>query len=325
MKARIPRTIFLVCLALFICLFSCQKNESTSLEQGKLKVITTLFPLYDFARNVGGDGAKVTLLLPPGLEPHSFEPKPGDVLRINNADIFIYTGKEMEPWVENILKSIDNKKLLVVNASKGITLLEGIGPSHGHAEKHGHGEPAGRGHAEGRLDPHIWLDLARAQKMVENIRDGLISKDPSQKEIYEKNAARYNARLSALDQEFKTGLADCRHRLFVHGGHFAFNYLAKRYNLTYVSAYEGSPDAEPSPRKIMDLKKIVKDNGVKYIYYEELITPRIAEVVARETGTELLFLHGAHNISKDDLEKGATFISIMEQNLTNLRKGLECR
>ena len=324
MKSRPLLVVVLLCASLLVCLASCGKKEGPPADAGKLRVITTLFPLYDFARNVGGDAAHVTLLLPPGLEPHSFEPKPGDVLRVNNADIFIYTGKEMEPWVENILKSIDSKKLLVVNASKDIALLASIGSGHGHGE-HGHGETVERQHAEGRLDPHIWLDFARAQKMVENIRDGFISKEPSRKDVFTKNAAQYNARLSALDREFKAGLSDCRHHLFIHGGHFAFNYLAKRYNLDYVSAYEGSPDSEPSPRKIMELKKLVKDKGVKYIYYEELIMPRIAEVVARETGCELLFLHGAHNISKDDLEKGATFISLMEQNLANLRKGLECR
>jgi zinc transport system substrate-binding protein len=324
MKPRLPWIVIFLCMSILVCLTSCEKKDGPATDAGKLKVITTLFPLYDFARNVGGDAAHVTLLLPPGLEPHSFEPKPGDVLRVNNADIFIYTGKEMEPWVENILKSIDSKKLLVVNASKDIALLASIGSGHGHGA-HGHSETVERQHAEGRLDPHIWLDFTRAQKMVENIRDGFISKEPSKKDFFTKNAAQYDARLSSLDREFKAGLADCRHRLFVHGGHFAFNYLAKRYNLDYVSAYEGSPDSEPSPRKIMELKKLVKDNGVKYIYYEELITPRIAEVVARETGCELLFLHGAHNISRDDLEKGATFISLMEQNLANLRKGLECR
>ena len=324
MKARLPWVLILFAMVLFLSLPSCGRKDNPPAEAGKLKVITTLFPLYDFARNVGGDGAHVTLLLPPGLEPHSYEPKPGDVLKVNEADIFIYTGREMEPWVESLLKSVDSRKLLVVNAGKGITLLESVGSGHGH-EEHGHGETAGHGHAGGRLDPHIWLDFVRAQKMVENIRDGFASKDPPRKDFYMKNAAEYESRLKSLDEEFKAGLADCRHRIFVHGGHFAFNYLAKRYNLEYVSAYEGSPDAEPSPRKILELKKLVKDNGVKYIYYEELITPRVAEVLARETGCGLLFLHGAHNISKDDLEKGATFISLMKHNLDALRKGLECR
>jgi len=317
--------VLLLCMSLFALPSSCgKKDNSPAAAAGKLKVIATLFPLYDFARNVGGDAAHVTLLLPPGLEPHSYEPKPGDVLKVNEADIFIYTGKEMEPWVEGLLKSVDSKKLVVVNASNGITLLASAGPGHSH-EEHGHGETAGHGHAEGRLDPHIWLDFVRAQKMVENIRDGFVAKDPSRKDLYTKNAAEYDSKLKSLDEEFRKGLADCRHRLFVHGGHFAFNYLANRYNLEYVSAYEGSPDAEPSPKKIVELKKLVSDKGIKYIYYEELITPRVAEVLARETGCGLLFLHGAHNISKDDLNKGATFISLMELNLASLRKGLECK
>jgi zinc transport system substrate-binding protein len=318
MKGRISYPVlafFLILIALG--LFACHKKEDPS-ASGKVKVIATLFPLYDFARNVGGESASVTLLVPPGVEPHTFEPKPGDVLKINSADIFIYTGKNMEPWVESLLKGVDNKKLVVVDASRDIALLEGPGHKEG-----GDGHDGHEGH--GRLDPHIWLDFERAGKMVDNIRDGFMTKDPSRKDFYRANAARFNAALAGLDERFKTGLAQCDHRMFVHGGHFAFNYMAKRYNLTYVSAYEGSPNAEPTPRRIMELKKLVKENHITSIYYEELITPRVAELLATETGTTLLPLHGAHNISRDDLEKGITFTAIMEGNLVNLKKGLGCR
>ena len=320
MKAKIlPSILALLMVFGMGCLFSCgQKAEDPA--KGKLKVVTTLFPLYDFARNVGGDQAYVTLLVPPGVEPHSFDPKPGDIRRIDAADVFIYTGNSMEPWVESLLKGTENKQLVVVDASRGIKLLTRVGP-----DEHGHDKGELDHHAGGKLDPHIWLDFERARKMVENIRDGFVAKDPAHKELYTKNAAEYNAKLTDLDERFRRGLANCAHRLFVHGGHFAFNYMARRYDLTYVSAYEGSPNAEPTPRKIMELKRLVMDNHVNYIYYEELITPRVAEVVARETKTTLLPLHGAHNISKDDLEKGATFISLMETNLTMLQKGLECR
>ncbi len=319
MKARSLFSILFCVIVMCVAVASCGPRETG--QKGKLKVITTLFPVYDFARNIGGEKTHVILLLPPGVEPHSFEPRPGDVLAVNEADIFVYTGKEMEPWVEGILKGIDNKKLLVVDTSRNIPLM-----ARGHAEPEGgHGEGV-RGHKhEGRLDPHLWLDLSNAEKMVANIRNGFIEKDPVNTEVYRKNAELYRDRLALLDKEFAQGLSVCKTRLFIHGGHFAFAYLAKKYNLQYVSAYEGSPNAEPTPKRIVELKKIIKDNDIKYVYYEELITPRVAEVLGRETGTELLRLHGAHNISKEDLKKGATFISIMEQNLKNLRVGLQCQ
>jgi zinc transport system substrate-binding protein len=321
MKTSNLFSIFLCVAVISAILVSCGTKEGERGRERKLKVVTTLFPLYDFARNVGGDKAEVILLLPPGVEPHSFEPRPGDVLAVNEADLFIYTGREMEPWVEGILKGLDNKKPLVLDASRGITIMEN---EHGRSA-HGHGEgEKGHGH-EGRLDPHIWLDLSNAEKMVENIRDRFMERDPVHKEDYRKSAEFYSAKLADLDKSFKTSLSVCARRIFIHGGHFAFAYLAKRYDLQYISAYEGSPNAEPTPRRIVELKKLVKDKGIRYVYYEELITPRVAEVLAQETGTGLLRLHGAHNISREDLEKGATFISIMEQNLKNLRTGLECQ
>ena len=322
MRWRAPCMGLVLVMMLLPCLVSCERKAPETQEKGKLKVITTLFPLYDFARNVGGEHAQATLLVPPGVEPHSFEPRPADVAKINGADVFVYTGPNMEPWVEGMLKGIDNKRLLIVDASRGIKLLPEVG--HG-GEGHGHGLH-GKGHGgEENVDPHVWLDLEKAGKMVENIRDGFAAADPGRKEYYEVHAAQYNAKLRELDEKFARGLKDCAHRQFVSGGHFAFNYLAKRYGLTYVSAYGGSPDAEPTPRRIIELKKLVEENHIKYIYYEELISPRMAEVVASETGTVLLPLHGLHNISRDDLEKGITFLSTMEANLTNLRKGLECR
>ena len=314
--------LMLAAAMLLSCFVSCERKAPAPQDEGKLRVITTLFPLYDFARNIGGEHVRVTLLVPPGVEPHSFEPTPADVAKINGADVFVYTGPAMEPWVEGILKGMEKKRPLVVDASRGITLL----PEPGHAaDAHGHGVH-GTGH-EGmeNVDPHIWLDLARAGSMVENIRDGFVAADPGGQAYYEAHAAQYGAQLKALDEKFALGLANCAHRQFVHGGHFAFNYLAKRYGLTYVSAYGGSPDAEPTPGRLIALKKFVEKNHIKYIYYEELISPRMAEVVAKETGAELLPLHGLHNISRDDLAKGITFLTTMELNLANLRKGLECQ
>lgn len=293
-----------------ISMISCGKKDHPTTGQKKLNIVTTLFPLYDFTRNIAGDKAQVTLLLPPGMEPHSFEPKPGDMLRINDADVFIYTGKYMEPWVEAILKGLDSKKLLVVDTSRGIVLNE---------------EKEDDGHGHGKIDPHIWLDLSNAQKITDNILAGLVQKDNINKDYYMKNAGVFNVKLSEMDTKFRQTLSTCKRHTFIHGGHFAFNYLAKRYDLQYIAAYHGSPDAEPTPRRLIELKNKMKQYDIKYIYFEELILPRVSEVISRETGATMLKLHGAHNISKEDMDKGLTFLALMEENLKNLKAGLECQ
>jgi zinc transport system substrate-binding protein len=322
MKAK---SLCIICI-LFLCVASiaCQRQEQQAGKTKQLTVVTTLFPLYDFTKNIVGAKASVTLLLPPGVEAHSFEPKAGDLLKVNTADLFIFTGKFMEPWADNLLKGIDNKKILVVDASKGIALVEGeSGRRHSQGDGKKHNDLGHNNH--GKFDPHIWLDLGNAQKMVTNILEALAARDPANKDFYKKNSDAYIMKLVDLDMQYKKDFLNCKKNLFIHGGHFAFNYLAKRYNLQYISAYHGSPDSEPSPQRIISMKKKIQKNNIQYIYYEELIAPRLANVLARETGVQLLKLHGAHNISKEDFERGISFVAIMEENLKNLKAGLECQ
>jgi len=308
---------------------ACQKKEHPVAKAQKIRVITTLFPLYDFVKHIGQDRVDALLLLPPGVEPHSFEPKPDDIVQINKADLFVYTGKYMEPWAGDILKGVDNKDLIVVDSSHGISLMEEKGEhQHKHQEAHGHKEGHKHRHKEGHpheVDPHFWLDFGNAQKMIDNILEGFVKRDPSHKEFYSKNAEQYKSRLNDLDLTFKEVLSRCQKKVLVHAGHFAFGYLAKRYGLEYVAAYGFSPDAEPSPKKMVELTKTLKKHGLRHLYHEELITPRVAETIARETGASLLMLHGAHNLTKEEFEKGVTFISLMEENLKSLEVGLQCQ
>lgn len=276
--------------------------------------MTTLFVLYDFAKTVGGDYAKVTLLIPPGLEPHGFEPTPGDIARIQKADLFIYTGSAMEPWVDRFVLAPDLKGAVVVEAGRNIV------PS-ADAKDHAH---HGRDH-KGQ-DPHVWLDLSHAQEMVDAIRDGFVRKDPSHQGQYRASADAYKARLAALDDRFRSVLSTCEKKVIIYGGHAAFSYLARRYGLQFEAAYRGfSPDAEPTPRHLAGVTDKMKRYRLGHVFYEELVSPRVAETIARETGATLLLLHGAHNVSKHDMEEGVTFLSLMERNLASLRVGLQCR
>jgi len=315
-KAYLP--ILAITILAFFFFPSCQKNEKMTAGQKKLKVVATLFPLYDFARQVGREKIEVNLLLPPGVEAHAFEPRPADMKRIQDSDIFLFTNKFMEPWVGGLLKGIDTRSLTIVDTSKGITLLQRSN-KHGD-EEHSHADESGN------ADPDIWLDLSNAMRMVDTIASQFIAKDTQNKDFYAKNADEYKKKLEELDKKYKNTLSYCRNRVIVHAGHFAFGYLTKRYGITYVSAYKGfSPDAEPTPRRLVEITKTVRKYGVNYIYYEELAAPRVAEVIANETGCGLLMLHGAHNVTREEMNSGITFISLMEKNLENLKAGLQCQ
>lgn len=311
------RLLVAALLALVLFAPGCRKQEKPN---GKLQVVTTLFPLYDFAKRIGGGQAQVTLLLPPGVEPHSFEPRPEEIVRVNHADLFIYTNSVMEPWAASIMAGVDKGKVEMVEGGKGVALQKA--PELGEQEQ----EPAGvheHGHEHGGMDPHIWLDFDNARAIARNILSAYVARDPSHKGYYEQNAAGLDKDLAALDQRYKETLAKCPRKVFLHGGHYAFGYLARRYGLKYISASAVNADAEPTPARLADLVKLMRREGLHYVYTEELLSPRVAETIARETGAKVLNLRAAHNLSRDEFEKGVTFISLMEQNLQNLKTGLQ--
>lgn len=284
-------------------------NKQDNIKNNKLQVVTTLFPLYDFAKIVGQDKVEVSLLLPPGVEAHSFEPKPSDIVKINDSDLFVYTGKFMEPWADDIIKGVTNKNVVFVNTSDGISLMkltEGM-PD----EAHG-------------FDPHIWLDFDNNKIMVDSIAKALAAKDPANADFYQSNAAAYKNILAQLDNQYKTTLSKCESREIVYGGHYAFGYLAKRYNLQYLAAQGLAPDSEPTASDLAKLVEQVKKNNIKYVFYEEMTSPKIAETISNETNAKMLLLNAAHNVTREDVENNVSFAKIMEENLTNLKTGLSC-
>lgn len=291
-------------------------------DSGKLKVVTTLFPLYDFSRTMLGDQGDASLLLPPGVEAHAYEPTPQDIVRINEADVFIYTGEAMEPWAHKIIEAIENKSLVIIDASTGIELIKGEAHDEHEGESDAHEEEE---HHHG-TDPHIWLDPVLASQMVDTIAKGLIQAAPELGKHVTVRQDALKADLEALNQKFVETFKKTQYNRIIYGGHFAFGYFAKRYGLEHISPYEGfSPDAEPTPARIAQLIDTLKASESTVIYFEELIDPRVSKIIADETGAEMLMLHGAHNVSKDEMEKGITYIQIMEQNLENLKKGLNYR
>ncbi len=323
------KKVYAVSVALIFAVLAsaCEKKEvpAPPAAHKNLIVVTTLFPLYDVARTIGGDKAEVSLILPPGVEPHTFEPRPEDAARVTKADLFIFTNEFMEPWAVKFVKGLNAGNVALVDSSRGVTLLRAGAEEAGADDHDGRGDKGHHHHHAGAMDPHIWLDFDNAQIMVDNIASAMVARDPANKAYYLANAAACKAELEKLDADYKAGLSSCAKRVFLHGGHYAFGYLANRYGLQYESASAVNADAEPTPAKLVALVKQVRANGLKYVYSEELLSPRVSEMIAKETGVSVLLLHGAHNIGKADFDQGVTFISLMRRNLTNLRTGLQCK
>lgn len=305
-----------ICICIMI--FSgCQKAEQKS--AAGLQVVTTLFPLYDFARTIAGDKAQVSMLLPPGVEPHTFEPKPEDMIRVGRAGLFIYTSPYMEPWAEKVIKGVQNKQLKVVNAGQKVKYRKVTAADDDHRKTEASGD-----HDHKDLDPHVWLDFANAAVMVDSILDGFVAADAVNADQYKRNAEALKARLAKLDVLYRDELKTCATRKLLHGGHYTFGYLANRYNLDYHALSGVSSDSEPSASRMVNLIGEIRASGVQHLFAEELLSPRLTETLAKEAGVEVLMLHGAHNLSRDDLARGVSFFDLMDRNLERLQKGLRC-
>jgi len=322
-----PARKILMALFLGLCLItSCSRTSDESAKADhRLKVVVTIYPLYDFARAVGGDKVHVTLLMPPGSDAHHYELRPNDIVRVSKADIFLFTSFEMEHWAYKIIKAAaENTNMLAVETGQGAGLLAASDPSdHGEAQ-HEVLPAEDEAHAT-RYDPHIWLDFDNAQKMIDNIAKALISKDLKNSEYYKINARKYKQSLAALDHKYRATLSGCKSRTILHAGHWAFAYLAQKYNIGYISAYNMSADSEPSPQQMMALIERIKSQKLTYIYYEDLTPPRLAQTLSAETGAGLLKLNNGHDISRKDMQNGVSFLTLMETNLTSLKQGMLCR
>jgi zinc transport system substrate-binding protein len=316
---------FLLILIGLSLIVSCKQTGEPAGKDTRLKVIATIFPLYDFARNIGGDKINVTMLLPPASDAHHYELKPDDIVRVSKTDIFLFTSFEMEQWAYKVINAAAEKtNMLAVETGQGASLLPLAGKHEQHADDQSVQQENDRGYAT-RYDPHIWLDFDNVQKMIDNMTTAFINKDPKNSEYYKKNAQDYKRKLMELDKEYRAQLSNCKTRTILHAGHWAFAYLAQKYNLKYVAAYNMSADAEPSPQQIVTLIEQVQGQKLTYIYYEDLTAPRLARTIASETGVGLLKLSNGHDISKKDIQGGESFISLMEKNLVNLKKGMQCR
>jgi zinc transport system substrate-binding protein len=281
----------------------------------KFRVLTTVFPIQEFARAVVGERGDVRLLLPPGAGVHTWQPRAGDLIRMAECDLFILVGANLEPWVPDLMKGLSGRKIATLELTRGLELI----PSQDreHAGEHGHGS------AEA-FDPHIWLDFRLCGTIVDRIRDAIVSMDPEGAEVYRRNAEAYKEKLSRLDAEYAKSLALCPRKKFILAGHAAFGYLAKRYGLEQISLYGLSPDSQPTPRVLMDVVNTARREGIDVVFLESSASPDLARTLAGEIGARTLVLNPGHNLTREEIQKKVDFFDIMETNLKRLRNGLGC-
>ena len=294
---------------LVFILGACATPGSQSTDaSGKVTVIASFYPLQEFAQQVGGDRVTVRTLVPFGVEPHDWEPSPRDLVDIARAQVFLYNGSGFEPWVERVLSEVGEGIPVVVSATQGMDLLEAQ-------------DLVGRN--QGGVDPHVWLDPLRAREQVGLIKQALQQADPENADLYEMNAISYAQRLEDLHHRYQEGLRDCRSRILLTS-HAAFGYLADRYALTPLAISGLSPEVEPSPGRLAELVTIAREAGVRYIFFESLVSPAVAETLARELQAQTLVLNPIEGLTPKQEAAGDGYITRMEENLAHLREGLEC-
>lgn len=307
MKKAMAKTL---CVTLLIMVM-CYGVSFAAFWDSKPLIVTTTFPLYDFTKNVVGDKAEVSLLIPPGAEAHSWEPTPSAMVKIQKSKVFIYNGAGLEPWAEKMENTILSKKKSL-EASTVVSLLSSEDAAHEQTREIGHH------HDHGQIDPHIWLDPVNAQAIVAAIATAVSETDPGNASVYAANAEAYINQLRVLDAEFQAVLAPAAGREFVTT-HAAFAYMAKRYNLKQAAIMGIDPEAEPTPEAMARIIKHIKSNNIAYIFAEPVLTSKLAVIISRETGARVLELNPVHEVDDKQIAQGENYITFMRGNLQNLK------
>lgn len=379
-KKRIPRLCCIGTVILAMILTGCVRRQSppaeTKTEGGKLNVVTTLFPYYDFTRQIAGDHIELTMVVPAGMDSHSFEPTPADIRTIQHADILISNGGTMEHWLDETLAALDTTNMTIVTMMDYVDaveeeIVEGmedadhdhehthvyVAADHDHSgetpeehaahahedDDHDHSGETPEEHAahsyeedtrsyvdhdgheeEIEYDEHIWTSPVNAMKLVDVIGDTLAEADPAHADTYHQGAENYKKELEEIDSGFREVSANRKRNMIVMGDKFPFRYLADEYQLDYRAAFSGcSSDTEPSAKTIAYLIDKVKEEQIPTVYYLELSSHRVSEIIGEETGAEPLLLHSCHNVTRAQFDAGVTYVQLMRQNIENLRKGID--
>ncbi len=299
---------------------SASNANGNQSQDKKLSVYTSFYPMYDFASKIGGDKIDAVNMVPAGTEPHEWEPTAADITGLEEASVFIYNGAGMEHWVEDVLESIQNDSLIAVEASKGLTLLEGHHDDEEHSEEEEHSDEDE--HSHGEFDPHVWLDPMNAKAEMESIKNSFIQADPDNKDYYEANYTKYAAEFDALDKEFRDAITSLPNKDIIVA-HQAFGYLCSAYGLNQVPVEGLAPDSEPDPARVAEIIEFAKEHDVKVIFFEELVSPKVAEVIASAIGAKTDVLSPVEALNDEQMENGEDYFTVMRHNLEALKAALK--
>lgn len=269
----------------------------------KPTITASFYPLAHFTKQIVGDNYEVVSITPYGVEPHDFEPTPSDIGKIQSSVLFLYNGGGIDTWAEKEARDIAGMRVKTLGMIYNISDVD---------------------RSNGYPDPHFWVSPAIAKKEVEVIRDNMISIDSKNEDRYKLNSGKYIDQLDALDKRYMEGLADCKQRSIIVS-HGAFAYLAKRYNIGLISISGLSPDAEPSSKKMGEISSLALARGMKFIFFETLVSPKLAEVIANEVGAKTLVLNPVEGLTAEEEKRGDSYISIMDENLKSLRIAMQCQ
>ena len=307
--------VYILAFALSLCACGAGPVQSGN---GPLQIVTTVFPAYDFARQVAGEHATVTLLVPPGAELHSFEPTAKDILRIQNCDLFICNGGESEAWVERLLEGqIENVETLVM-----LECVEALEEEvrEGMQEVYEEHEDEEEGP---EYDEHVWTSPINAQILCRAIAARLSKLDPEHADDYAANAERYCAQLAELDGEFREIVSQSKRRTVIFADRFPLRYFTEEYGLEYYAAFPGcAEDTEPSARTVAFLIDRVREGEIPAVFYIEFSNEKMADVICEDTGCEKRLFHSCHSVTPEELAAGVSCVDLMRGNVESLREAL---
>ena len=294
----------------------CRRREP-QYQDGLLHVTATIFPAFDFVRNVGGSKINVTMLIPPGLDIHFFEPSPRNIITIQNSDLFVFVGGDMDHWAERILQSINTENMKVLAMADLVDLIE-------HDEECDEETHGAEGHVCGLLfDEHVWTSPRNAKLIVYGIAELLSHIDPDNSEYFRNNAAAYIAELEKIDAAFTEVVENAVRRTIIFGDRFPFAYFVRDYGLDYMAAFAGcSTDTDPSAQTVAALITRVREEEIPVVFHIELSNARIANTIANAAGAQVRMLHSVHNVTRDDFNAGLGYLDFMRHNVEALREAL---
>lgn len=304
-------SLLLVILMLFT--IGCSKeNKENENSEGKIKIYTSIYPLYDFAKKVGGDKVDVTNLVPAGTEPHEWEISTSDIVNLEKADMLIYNGAGIENWTDKVISTLENKDIAYVKTSEGLDIHK-IGKKDSQEDnKHSHGS----------YDPHTWLSIKNAKQEMENIKNALVKYDPDNADYYEDNYEKYAKKFDELDKKYSNTLGPIKNKTIIVA-HEAFGYLCEEYDINQEGIEGLTPDSEPDPARMRQIIKFAKKNNVKTIFFEELVSPKVAQTIAKEINAKTEVLNPLEGLSEEQINNGEDYFSVMEKNLEVLYESMK--